>query len=398
MVEDKQTVPETGAGSAEAETADENREDEESGGRRSLSPRVKRILFIIGAVVLVAVAIWYFRHRTYGQYFQETNDATIQADAVQIAPRVSGYVMQVLVADNEDVRQGQPLVRIDARNYQAQADQARAQIAQADAGVENAVASIAEQRAAIDQAAAQLASARTKAAHDAAEVARYTPLAASGAESRQQLAELRLAAAQSANEVRQQAAALEMQRRRISGMQAQVKQARAQGQGAKAQLAAASVDVSASMLTAPVSGRVGDKTVTLGQFAQAGTRLMTLVPLDKLYVVANFKETQLALMRPGQPVKIAVDALDGTEIDGHVESVSPGTGAQFSILPPQNATGNFTKIVQRVPVRIAIETTPAARRLLVPGLSVSVTVDTRSAKDDLDRLKDEQDRAEAKNR
>ncbi len=142
------------------------------------------------------------------------------------------------------------------------------------------------------------------------------------------------------------------------------------------------------MLRAPIAGRVGDKTVTVGQFVSAGTRLMSLVPLDKLYVVANFKETQLALMRVGQPATIKVDALDGTELVGRVESLSPGTGAQFSLLPPQNATGNFTKITQRVPVRIALDATPAVRALLVPGLSVTVTVDTIGAKGDLKRIRD----------
>jgi len=370
----------------------ENGEDE----RRGLSPRTKLILAAVAVVVLVAVAAWYVRHRTYGQYFQSTNDAVIQADAVAIAPRISGYVDQVLVTDNQDVRQGQPLVRIDMRDYQAKAAQAQAQIAEAGANADNARASIAEQYAAIRQAEAQLAAARVKAAHDAGEVARYTPLAASGAETRQQLADLRSTAAQSAQSVHEQAAALEMQKRRVAGMQAQVRQAEAQGQGAKAQLASAEVDVGGSVLKAPFDGRVGDKTVQVGQYVQAGTRLMSVVPLSQLYVTANFKETQLALMRPGQPATIKVDALDGLKVDGHVASFSPGTGAQFSILPPQNATGNFTKIVQRVPVRIALQATPAAARLLVPGLSVTVVVDTRNAKGDLDRIRDEQKRAEKK--
>lgn len=373
-------------------------EARDGGWQRSLAPRTRLVLLVVVVGVLLGGAVWYLRHLTYSRYFEETNDAQVQADSVQIAPRVSGYVSQVLVADNEDVTAGQPLARIDVRSYRAQAEQARAQIAQSAAGVENIRAGIEEQHAAIDQAQASLASARAKAAYDAGEVARFTPLAASGAETRQQLAQLRLAAAQSAEQVRQLSAALQAQHRRISAMQAQIRQAEAQGQGARAQFAAAAIDVSASLLTAPVSGRVGDRTVNVGQFVQAGTRLMTVVPLENLYVVANFKETQLALMRPGQPVKIAVDALDGHEIDGRVQSVSPGTGAQFSILPPQNATGNFTKIVQRVPVRIAIEATPAARRLLVPGLSVTVTVDTRSARGELDHLSATQDQAGTKER
>jgi membrane fusion protein, multidrug efflux system len=141
-------------------------------------------------------------------------------------------------------------------------------------------------------------------------------------------------------------------------------------------------------LTAAINGRVGDLTVRVGQFVQPGTRLMTLVPVSRLYIEANFKETQLGLMRIGQPVSIEVDALPGIKLNGRVASFAPGTGAQFSILPPQNATGNFTKIVQRIPVRISIDAPAEVRQLLVPGMSVVATVDTRSAKGELDRIRD----------
>jgi membrane fusion protein (multidrug efflux system) len=360
-----------------AALAEPHDEREPEAPRPGLSGRTKLILLAIAIVVLLAVGAWYIRHQTYGRYFQETNDAQIMADAVAIAPRVNGYVAEVLVSDNQDVRAGQPLARIDARDYQAQVEQARAQIAQAQA---------------------QLAAARAKAAHDAAEVARYTPLAASGAETRQQLSQLRLAASQSAQQVRQQVAAVEMQRRRLGTIETQIRQSEAQARGSRAQLASADVNLGATLLRAPIAGRVGNKSVTAGQYVQAGTRLMSLVPLDQLYVVANFKETQLALMRPGQRVRIAVDALSDTELNGRVVSLSPGTGAQFSILPPENATGNFTKIVQRVPVRIAIEAGPAARRLLVPGLSVTVTVDTRNAKGELERIEAQQEQLATKGR
>ncbi|WP_404711828.1 HlyD family secretion protein [Sphingomonas sp. MMS24-J13] len=354
---------------------------------KRLSPIAKIVLLLVLAIAIVAGIVWYVHHKTTGQYYQETNDATIQADAVTVSPKVSGYVAEVLVADNQDVKAGQPLVRIDPRDYTAKVSQAQAQIGEAGAAIDSARASIDEQYATIEQSRAQLESARAKAAHDAAEVARYRPLAASGAETRQQLAQLETAARQSAQDVRAQAATLLMQQRRIGTFQAQIRQGEAQARGAQAQLASASVDVGSTVLRASVNGRVGNRTVTAGQYATAGTRLMSVVPLDQLYVVANFKETQLALMRPGQPATIAVDALEGTEINGRVASVSPGTGAQFSLLPPSNATGNFTKIVQRVPVRIAIEATPEARRLLVPGLSVTVTVNTKSAKGELDRIK-----------
>ena len=354
-----------------------------------------RAKYILIALVLVAAVVggwWYVDYQNVGKFMEETDDATVQADMVTIAPRVSGYVAEVLVGENQDVQAGQPLVRIDPRDARAQAAQAEAQIAVAGAQADTARAQITEQYAAIDQARAQLAAARSKAAYDAAEVARYRPLAASGAETRQTLAQLEVTARQSADNVRAAEAAVAAQQRRVGSLQSQVAQGRAQGQAARAQLAAASVDVGATQLTAPIAGRVGDKTVTIGQYVQAGTRLMSVVPLDKLYITANFKETQLALMRPGQPVEIEVDALDGVAVKGRVESLAPGTGAQFSLLPPQNATGNFTKITQRVPVRISIAATPEARRLLVPGLSVSVTVDTRSARDDLKKLREQAER------
>ncbi|KQN92821.1 multidrug ABC transporter permease [Sphingomonas sp. Leaf231] len=366
--------------------------------KRRLSGRARAILIVVALAALVGGTIWYLRYQSHGRYMQETNDARVDADMVTVAPRVAGYVAEVFVTDNQDVRAGQPLVRIDPRTSRAQAAQAEAQIAVADAQTDSARAQVREQYAAIDQARAQLASARDKAAHDAAEVARYRPLAASGAETRQQLAQLQLAAQQSAQAVRAQQAAVAMQQRRIATFATQVKQGLAQAQAARAQQSAADVDVNATLIRAAIGGRVGDKTVTVGQYAGTGARLMTLVPLDRLYITANFKETQLALMRPGQPVEIKVDALDGIALKGRVASFSPGTGAQFSLLPPQNATGNFTKITQRVPVRIALEATARTRRLLVPGLSVEVTVDTKGAKDDIERLRDEQRKANRQER
>ncbi|UAK23107.1 HlyD family secretion protein [Sphingomonas nostoxanthinifaciens] len=365
--------------------------------KKKLSGRAKIILLVIAIVVVVAIAIWFTHYETRGKYVQSTDDAYIKADAVTVAPKVNGYVAEVLVADNQDVKAGQPLIRIDARDYQAQADQARAQIAQAQASADSARASIREQYATITQTRAQLASNEVKAGYDAAEVRRYAPLAVSGAETRSQLAQLSSTAGQSRENARATAAQVVMQQRRIGTYQAQIREAQAQAQGARAQLAAANVDVGATLIRAAMDGRIGDKTVTIGQYAQAGTRLMSLVPVTKLYVTANFKETQLGLMRVGQPATIEVDALGGIELRGRVESVSPGTGAQFSLIPPSNATGNFTKIVQRVPVRISIEATPDARKLLVPGLSVKVAVDTIGAKGDLDHIEDEQKRLDKRN-
>lgn len=343
-------------------------------------PAVRRGLLIGVIVAIVLAGVWLFHYETTGKFMQETNDAYIQADAVTISPKVSGYVQAVLVSDNQDVQAGQPLVRIDPRDYTAQAQQYRAQIDVAKANADNVRASIGEQDAAIIQARAQLQSAEADARFAEQEASRYAPLAATGAETRERSASLRNDAIKARAAVSAQRAALLAAERRISSLKAQVRQADAQGEAAQAQLDAAHVNVGATTLKASEAGRVGDRTVRVGQFVQAGTRLMTVVPLAKLYVTANFKETQIGLMRPGQRATIKVDALNGTEVSGHVESISPGTGAQFSLLPPENATGNFTKIVQRVPVRIALDAGPDARRVLVPGLSVTVTVDTLSAK------------------
>ncbi len=366
---------------------------EETGAKPSplKNPRVRIVLFLVLAAAVIGGVLWYVRYQSVGKFMQGTDDAYIQADAVTISPKVSGYVDQVFVAENQQVKAGDPLLRIDARDYRAQAAQVEAQIDVARANAEGVRAQIREQQAAIDKARSDLAAARSDAAFARAEVVRYRPLAASGAETREKLSQLENQARQADAQVAAANAALVSATRRVGTLQAQVQQAQAQGQASRAQLDAANVNVGATIIRASIDGRVGDKTVRIGQFVQAGTRLMSVVPVQQLYIEANFKETQLGLMRIGQPVTIDVDALPGVEIHGRVQSVSPGTGAQFSLLPPQNATGNFTKIVQRIPVRIAIDAGPETRQLLVPGMSVDVTVDTRSAKGTVQRIKDEQE-------
>lgn len=353
--------------------------------------RVRLVLLLVLAAAVIGGVLWYVRYQSVGKFMQGTDDAYIQADAVTISPKVSGYVDAVFVADNQQVKAGDPLLRIDARDYRAQAAQVEAQIDVARANADGVRAQIREQQAAIDKARSDLSAARSDAAFAHAEVIRYQPLAASGAETREKLSQLVNQARQADAQVAAANAALTSATRRVGTLQAQVAQAQAQGKASRAQLDAAQVNVGATVLRASIDGRVGDKTARIGQFVQAGTRLMSVVPVQQIYVEANFKETQLGLMRVGQPVTLEVDALPGVEIRGHVESVSPGTGAQFSLLPPQNATGNFTKIVQRVPVRIALDAGPETRKLLVPGMSVDVTVDTRSAKGSVQRIKDEQE-------
>ncbi|MBR0553725.1 HlyD family secretion protein [Stakelama marina] len=355
-------------------------------------PLIRYLLIAALIAGVVVAALWYADYRERGQYRQSTNNAYVRADFVTVAPKLGGYVERVLVSDNQPVRRGQLLTVLDSRDYRASVDQARAQVAVADAGIRTARSALDEQRAALVQSDAQVAAA--KVAVDAAEteVRRYEPLARSGAESRERLAGLVLERDRALANLRAQRAASVAGKRALDTQGARIGQAVAQRETARAQLARASTDLGAVEIRSSIDGVVADKSVRVGQFVQPATKLMSIVPENQLYIEANFKETQVALMRVGQPVTIKVDALDGAELRGRIESFAPGTGAQFSVLPPENATGNFTKIVQRVPVRIGIEAGPEARKVLRPGLSVEVTVDTIGAKGSRKRIEDEAER------
>ena len=347
-------------------------------------PKFRLILIIAITAALIAGGWWYYRHVTYGQYMQSTDNAYVAADSVVVSSKVAGYVDAVLVSENGRVSPGEALVQLDVRDYRAQAQQARAQIAATLAGADTIRSQVTEQDSSIRQARAQLAAKR--AALDLAneQLARYRPLAATGAEPREKLQQYETQAQQAhADFVAAQAAVSAANGRRATLFK-QIDQT--QADAARAQLEAADLDVTSTLLRASKGGRVGDLTVRVGQFVQPGQRLMTVVPVNEIYVIANFKETQVGLLRAGQPVRLEVDALPDFEIAGRVESISPGTGAEFSILPPENATGNFTKIVQRITVRIAIIASPKVRRLLVPGMSVVAVVDTRNAAGELKEI------------
>jgi len=367
----------TQSGDVAADTGEEKRSSPLS------NPKVRLGLLILAVIVAGGVLWWYLRNESYGKYQQSTNDAFVQADSVIVAPRVGGYVERVFVQENAEVRRGQQLALLDNRDYRAQTSQLQAQIEAARASANTVQAQIAEQQASAERAQAQLAAAQADLAFANREVARYRPLAASGAEPRERLDQLVQQQQQARAQLATRQADLLAAQRRFGTLRTQVEQARSQGRAAEAQLEAANVTLESTVLRSSIAGRVGDLAVRVGQFVQPGTRLMTIVPTQQLYIEANFKETQVGLMRAGQPVRVEVDALPGLELTGRVASFAPGTGAQFSVLPPQNATGNFTKIVQRVPVRIAIEAGPEVKRLLVAGMSVVATVDTRSAKDEL---------------
>ena len=352
-------------------------------------PSRRIVLLGIGAVLLVAGAIWGVRWWTVGRFIESTDDAYLQADSVTIAPKVSGYVAEVYVVDNQAVKTGDPLVRLDRRQYQAILEQANATIAARKADIARGAAELLQQQANIAQAKAQLEGARSSETHAIQEVKRYEPLVATGAETNEKLADLVNARNQAAATVAADVAALQSAERQPATTQAQIEQSRAQLQAAEASFRQAQLDTGDTIVRSTLDGRVGDRTVRVGQYAQPGTRFMTIVPVQDVYLEANFKETQIGLMRAGQPATIHVDALSGTDLHGSVVSFSPGTGSQFALLPPQNATGNFTKIVQRVPVRIHIDAGQETRSVLVPGLSVTVKVDTRSGQESAKRLERE---------
>ena len=368
----------------------DNPNDREQESTPASSLRSKRklhiVIFIAVAAALIAGGWWYFRYVSYGQYMQSTDNAYVAADSVVVSSKVAGYVDKVLVSENDQVNRGEALVQLDLRDYDAQAQQARAQIAATLAGADTIRSQVTEQDAAIRQAQAQLAAKRATLDLANGQVARYRPLAATGAEPREKLEQYETQAQQARAEFVSAQAAVSAATSRRGTLFKQIGQAQAQSDAARAQLEAADLNVTSTLLRASKGGRVGDLSVRVGQFVQPGQRLMTVVPVKEIYVTANFKETQVGLMRAGQSVRLEVDALPDFEIAGRVDSISPGTGAEFSVLPPENATGNFTKIVQRIAVRIAIEASPKVRRLLVPGMSVVATVDTRNAAGELKEI------------
>ncbi|WP_250467877.1 HlyD family secretion protein [Caballeronia sp. GAFFF2] len=352
-------------------------------------PSRKGVLIVVGIVAVVVGIAWGVRWWTVGRFIETTDDAYLKADSVTVAPKVSGYVTEVLVADNQTVAAGAPVARLDTRQYQAQLDQAKATLDARAADILRAEAEVKQQQANAEQAKAQAEVSRVSLRQAEADVRRYEPLAASGAETAERLANLVSTRDQARATLAANLAAARSASTQIGATEAQIVQAKAQMEAAQAQLDQSSLDVHDTTLYSPLAGRVGDRSVRVGQYVQPGTRLMTIVPVEALYLEANFKETQVGRMRVGQPATLHVDAIKGADLHGVVESFSPGTGAQFALLPPENATGNFTKIVQRVPVRIRVDTGPQTRKVLLPGLSVTVDVDTRSATEDSRHIAEE---------
>jgi membrane fusion protein (multidrug efflux system) len=361
--------------------------------RAPLSRRRWLVALVAAAAAAAGMAVIAMPNRS-----ESTDNAFLQADSSVVAPKVRGLVAEVLVEHNQRVHKGDPLVRIDPEEFDAKVASANAALRDAEAGVAAARAALvsldAEERLAdanVRAAQTGIRSAEAQRALAEADRRRYDALVASGAVAKQDVERFRAAAVTAqANAARStadfavsrdQAAVTRARRARL---QADLARAEAAVANARAALDLARQDQTNTLIRAPIDGVVGDRQVEPGDYVQPGSRLLTVVPVDALYVIANFKETQTARMLAGQPAEIEVDALPGRTLHGRVDSFAPGSGSQFSLLPFEPGTGNFTKIVQRVPVRIRFDAHQAALARLRPGLSSTVSVrlqpaDTRQA-------------------
>jgi membrane fusion protein (multidrug efflux system) len=348
----------------------------------ALEPAKKRTLryTLLGAACLGMLAGGVYGYDWYvsGRFIESTDNAYLRADQVSMAPQVAGQVADIYVKDNQQVVAGQPLVKIDPRRYEMAVREAEATVAARQADAAKSEADLKQQDLVIAQAEADLENAEANADLAQTELDRTSPLAARGVQTQQQVDEKQSALDQTKSTIRLKKAVVDASRQQVSSLQAMVEQAHAQLAASQESLSQARIDLSETVVRSPVDGKIGDKTVQVGQFAQAGTLLLTVVPVEQIYLVANYKETQIGDMRPGQPATISVDAYPGLEMKGTVDSFSPGTGARFALLPPENATGNFTKIVQRVPVRIKLDSGTKNIPPLVPGMSIEVSVDTKA--------------------
>ena len=341
-----------------------------------------RKLLLAGASALALAGLGYFgwQYWTVGRFEVSTDDAYVQADNTTIAPKVSGYVSAVLVGDNEPVKAGQTLARIDDRDFRVALEQAKADVAAADAAIATKQASLDAQQSIIDAARAALGVDQANLTFAEQEDKRYASLAATGYGSVQnaQQASSRIAAAHAA--VARDTASLETATRQVDVLNAELAQANAARAHSLALQDQAKLNLSYTTIVSPIDGVVGARTLRVGQYVQAGTQLMAVVPLSAAYIIANYKETQLADVKPGQKVDIEVDTFAGRAFHGHVDSIAPASGQEFALLPPDNATGNFTKVVQRIPVKIVLDGN-ARDDALRPGMSVYPTIDTRSHAD-----------------
>jgi membrane fusion protein, multidrug efflux system len=338
-------------------------------------------LFRVALLVLAAWIVWYtaghWDRWTGAARFESTDDAFVAGDVTPLSARVSGYITEMPINDFEIVKKGELLAVIDPSDYQAQLDLAQANLAAAQATLANLANQRIVQQALVQQAEATIDATEADVLRYQLEDKRQRDLLRTGIAGTQQLVEQ--ADDNAKREIAQRrlnAAQLEQQKAALAAIDIQEKQLKAQIKAAEAQVALASDNLGYTRIVSPADGLVGQRQVRLGQFVNVGTQIIAVVPLPNIWVIANYKETQMTNVRLGQPARISVDAFPDLKLTGHVDSWSPGTGSTFALLPPDNATGNFTKVVQRVPVKIVLDRDEALGSLVRPGMSVEATIDT----------------------
>ncbi len=329
------------------------------------------------AAILVILAAWDLP--PFRRAVQSTDNAYVRGRTTVIAPQVSGYVTTVAVKDYQQVGAGQILVQVDDRIYRARVDQARANVSAALAALSNSRQAHASRAAGLQGQTAAFASARAQLARAQADMARVDDLVRDGSVSVREQDQTRAALSQAEAQVRQADAGSEIARQDIRTVDVGRGGLEANVQAAQAALRLAEVDLEHTIVRTPESGQIGEVGVRLGQYVTNGTQLMSLIPTDR-WVIGNFKEAQTAKMAPGQRASFTVDALGGAKLRGHVEQLSPAAGSEFAVLKPDNATGNFVKVPQRIGVRISVDPGQALAARLRPGMSVEARVDTRSGR------------------
>jgi len=334
------------------------------------------LLVVVVAFGFVALATLQWDLWVGAAKLQATDDAYITADLTRLSTRVAGEVESVAVNDFQSVRKGDLLVQIDPADYLAQVDQADANVAGAQAALENLSNQIELQYATIAQAKAARMSAEALEVEAKQEQDRQQVLARTDAGTRQRLEQATAAYAKAQADVRASRALIAAQEHQLEVLQGTKKQRAAELEAAKAVLAAAKLKLGYTRIMAPFDGVVSQRKVQPGDYVNIGTNVINVVPLPNVYVIANYKETQLTHVKPGQPVEIVVDTFRSKILRGRVERISPASGSQFTLLPPDNATGNFTKVVQRIPVRIALDEGQLLLSRLLPGMSVVTNINT----------------------
>ena len=364
----------SGDGQTDQEAA--NASSDSSDEQRRIWAKPSQLLVIAVVLVLgILLILWAWRIWPFTTSVVQTDDSYVHGNVTMLSPQVSGYVTKIEFTDFERVEAGEILFMIDDRLYQAAVDEAQAQVEEAKATLANAQQSIAQDQAMIVQKLADIKAADAARGRDVTESRRVDGLASRGSVSEREREQADAAAKASAANVSKAQAALAVAREQLKSTRVSKIGLQANVDRAQAALETAQVNLENTVIRAPVSGQVSEASVRPGQFVMAGSLLVYLVP-KQIWVVANFKESDTRDMRIGQPATLSVDALGGESLRGRVERLAPATGTEFSVLKPDNATGNFTKVVRRVPVRIAIEPNQVLAARLRPGLSVVTKVDT----------------------